>query len=598
MIIFLFFVSCSNFESKKISDALKQATLNHTELRKALEYFKKDLKDSLKLKACEFLIENMPGHYSYCTDSVFVLNDELVKLSFKNPFLFQAVRATTYNDYVFQTFQFKKEDIKHITGDFLIRHINHCFNLWKRLPWLRQLTFDEFCDFILPYRVGYEHIKDIPNLLDSSWLLEEKYQLICNSYDDIHDFSHVVANICKNSTTFELPNTLKYEYSLECYEKALAQLYYYHSLGIPSALDMAPAWGNMNGLHYWATVIDPFFYEFLPAELNFRKIPKVYRILYRRNDLGISAKQLCKLVENSFLHDATNLYIPTVNVNLKFDNSMNGEVVYLCVFNTGKWRPVCYTKVDMGEVCFKNMGYDIVYIPMYYDENEMKFLGEPFLLHRDGKMEKFHCTNERIDFTLLRKYPNNSLGIGGASMVGATFECSNDANFSDYTTFHTVNKNTLMAVQDVVCPSEEFRYWRISPKLSASIAEISFISSDSLLNDFDVNSDGLRISCFDKDPLTYGHIRGELIFDFKKKISIDTIRYLPMNDGNGIYPDNLYELYYWAENEWKLFQRILATNYSLSFKNVPAGGLYWLRNVTTGTQERIFVLKDELINFY
>ena len=42
----------------------------------------------------------------------------------------------------------------------------------------------------------------------------------------------------------------------------------------------------------------------------------------------------------------------------------------------------------------------------------------------------------------------------------------------------------------------------------------------------------------------------------------------------------------------------LAEKYSLKFEGVPSGGLYWLRNLTTGTQERIFIVENGKMKFY
>ena len=48
-------------------------------------------------------------------------------------------------------------DTEIITPCFLIRHINHAFKVWKSSPFVRELSFDEFKEYILPYRAieGY-----------------------------------------------------------------------------------------------------------------------------------------------------------------------------------------------------------------------------------------------------------------------------------------------------------------------------------------------------------------------------------------------------------------------------------------------------------
>lgn len=60
------FLSCDTAE-KNLTSALEQAGSNKSELLKVIDHYKKVPADSLKLKAAYFLIENMPGHFSYDT---------------------------------------------------------------------------------------------------------------------------------------------------------------------------------------------------------------------------------------------------------------------------------------------------------------------------------------------------------------------------------------------------------------------------------------------------------------------------------------------------------------------------------------------------
>ena len=61
-------VSCTRF-SPEIEAVLQQAGGNRVELEKVLKYYEKPPADSLKLRAAEFLIVNMPGKYSAYYDA-------------------------------------------------------------------------------------------------------------------------------------------------------------------------------------------------------------------------------------------------------------------------------------------------------------------------------------------------------------------------------------------------------------------------------------------------------------------------------------------------------------------------------------------------
>lgn len=66
-------------------------------------------------------------------------------------------------------------DSKVITSEYLIENIDLAFQEWQKRPWNKSLSFDDFCDLILPYRIGNERLSDwrslynayYGNLLDS-----------------------------------------------------------------------------------------------------------------------------------------------------------------------------------------------------------------------------------------------------------------------------------------------------------------------------------------------------------------------------------------------------------------------------------------------
>ena len=71
---------------------------------------------------------------------------------------------------------------------------------------------------------------------------------------------------------------------------------------------------------------------------------------------------------------------------------------------------------------------------------------------------------------------------------------------------------------------------------------------------------------------------------------------MPRNDGNGIFPDNVYELFYFdIPNGWQSLGIQNPTKYELIYPNIPSNTLLWLRNLTTGREERIFTKNGKII---
>jgi hypothetical protein len=151
---FLCVFSCCSPYGKEIEEALKQAGDNRKELERVLEYYNRNPADSLKFCAAEFLIANMPGHWSFDNDMLNIYYSRAdsiltapVSPEEKAKQLYRI--SSDYPDWPMR----KVEDIRVITSDYLIRNIDQAFDVWKHATWARHLTFDDFCEYLLPYRV-------------------------------------------------------------------------------------------------------------------------------------------------------------------------------------------------------------------------------------------------------------------------------------------------------------------------------------------------------------------------------------------------------------------------------------------------------------
>lgn len=124
--LFLFAFSACKMEKQRLAYALEFAGDNRKELEKVMEHYNKD---SLKLKAAHFLIENMPRYFSYTghtLDSLKAIKasvDENGKLPDEkvNP-----LKGFNYNNLP------KVYDAHVITADYLIENIDLAFDEWNR----------------------------------------------------------------------------------------------------------------------------------------------------------------------------------------------------------------------------------------------------------------------------------------------------------------------------------------------------------------------------------------------------------------------------------------------------------------------------------
>ena len=164
------FFSCSSFHKEQLENALSFATFNRLELEKVLKHYEHD---SLKLEAAKFLIRNMPHCYSYQQGGEM---DSVKRVrTYYSPFgQIDQTYARRWGHYTYRNLP-KIYDAHIITAEYLIDNIDRAFDNWQKRPWNRSLSFEDFCEYLLPYRIGDEPLEE--------WreLYEKKYGYLLDS---------------------------------------------------------------------------------------------------------------------------------------------------------------------------------------------------------------------------------------------------------------------------------------------------------------------------------------------------------------------------------------------------------------------------------
>jgi hypothetical protein len=131
-----------------------QAGNNRVELEKVLRHY---TNDSLKYIAAYFLIENMPYHYSFTGEEV-EYNKQYFKMLAETTLSPEEI--TNSLDKGKKLLEFDKEllkfDIQEVDSAYLVNNIDLSFKVLHEQPWGSKVTFDDFCEYILPYRLGDE----------------------------------------------------------------------------------------------------------------------------------------------------------------------------------------------------------------------------------------------------------------------------------------------------------------------------------------------------------------------------------------------------------------------------------------------------------
>ncbi len=604
------------------------------QFQQVLQHYKND---SLKLRAAQFLIDNLDAHHSYQStsiDSFYHFMDSIFSLNKSDSFYKESYDKglSKWGKNILQTRRLIS-DSETVTDNFLIKNIDDAFQMWQR-SWNGQYDFDLFCRYILPYRAGQEPLSD--------WRSQyiERYAYNFELLDNIQtNFAHIyglVNRLNRNyHATLYYPRTFLPSFSLEallklkaapCGEYSNLYIGKLRAFGIPVAIDFVPQWGTSSMGHEWNVLIQrdgtgiPFGpYETLGNHTLghcFNDIPKVYRKTFekRPESLALQAKgqDIPYFFKDPCIMDVTTEYTQTRTISIPLYKSLaqDSTIVYLAVFNNIRWVPVTWGIAKAGHAEFKDMGCGIVYLPVKWTEGQIKPVGDPFLLERSGHghsilpdLTTFHPV------TLTRKYhPKDRTGNNLQLIAGGKFQVANQEDFSDSITLFTIPLHNRCKYERVSTPHEgKYLYFRyLAPKGSHGImAEVcpldksgKPIPQEELIgNKKGIEDHGID-KLFDGDLLTTFESRDAdhvwAGIRFSTPTSVSQIRYLARNDDNDIRENELYELFYWANGNWNsLGKKTGNESGELQFKKVPNNALYLLHNHTKGREERIFTYENE-----
>lgn len=625
--IILFLFSCQD-KSDKLEYALERAGNNRAELEKVLYNFSREPIDSLKLEAAKFLIENMPGHFTLYGEMIDgyrrkANNNKNIIFKKNNYNTDLSLREVTFDSITYfdkKIFDIllshseevdkvseRKYDITYIKADFLIRHINATFELLNRFPWLQGIPKDIFFEYLLPYRIENEIIDNWRDSICFSSSIE----------DIVHYYDNIKYNILQTAEylSFQkqdlifngdfINHFLNIDFQTNCYDMCISSIFRYRALGIPAALDFIPYHPNRNGQHYWCSIISP---EVRNGNRNIfinYRAAKIFRYMYSLcNELTYEGDEyIPELFTIPFIKDVTSEYLNTSNLQVKILREFQGEPCYgyLCVFNELLWQPIGIGKIENKEVKFKNMGRNIVYLPIYFRGENKHILNYPFTLDLQGRMEYLIPNKQKPQqLTITRKYPfSKTLHDFFQDLDGVPIECANDPTFSKVDTLITFQVKSMGYLLQNSFNSKQYRYFRIKDDRMKIlyIAELRFYDEQGNVLKGKYNQEYLN--AFDENPLTNVTISNdEFVIDFEKPVNVTKVICVPRGDGNGIYPNNKYELFYFALDGWCSLGQKIATDYYIKYDNVPSNALLWLRNLTTGIEERPFTVKEGEIRFW
>lgn len=624
--------------------ALQSAKNNMKELEKVLRYYQKNPADSLKYKAACFMIENMPFY-------IYTYGKQLE--NYKSYYAWLKVckgkTPQQVSDSVRKVFGLMKEpkekyDIMEIDSAYLCHNIDWAFKVWQEQPWGKNISFDMFCEYILPYRIDdeslaswremyYEKYNSLLDSLRMSNTLDKEDPVVAASYliERLPDKEHIFTSVTPTAFGHIGPEYVQY-LSGSCREVTDFCVYLFRALGIPCAIDFIPMSGSGSAGHFWLVTWDKNGEDYkmdFPEPLQLvRKSwwygmdmsAKMYRYTFSVNrelyeSMAIYGEELYPFWRLPKFKDVTHGYAQYYKKEMKipseqiYKEKCDGKIAYLCLSSRDRWIPVDWTEYDRNNLVFRNLKKSSMMRVATYENGALHFVTDPFIV--DGWTNKSHyysAGEEKQDVVLYAKSNIDTENLFRDRMIGGVFEGSNRADFADKDTLFLIQSKPYRLGTVVKSWSDKkYRYLRyVGPEnASCNVAEIAFYEPNDTValkgkvlgtpgcsqkdgsHEYTNAFDGKTWTSFDYIEPTGGWTG----LDAGKEVQVDRIVYTPRNRDNYIRPGDTFELFY-CDGDWKSAGMMIATTDSLVYRNIPKDVLLLLRNHTRGVDERIFVYEN------
>ena len=624
--------------------ALQSAGNSRNELEKVLLYYRENSSDSLKYRAVCFLIVNMP-FYSYLSgkqlENYKSYYSWLKKSKGKSP---EQVADSVKKFFGPIVNMVRKRDILEIDSAYLCHNIEWAFKVWKEQPWGKNISFDMFCEYILPYRIDdeplaywremyYEKYNSLLDSLRMSNTLDKEDPVVAASYliERLLDKEHIFTSVTPTSFGHIGPEYVQY-LSGSCREVTDFCVYLFRALGIPCAIDFIPMSGSGSAGHFWLVTWDKNGEDYkmdFPEPLQLvRKSwwyamdmsAKMYRYTFSVNrgvyeSMAAYGEELYPFWRLPKFKDVTHGYAQYYKKEMKipseriYKEKRDGKIAYLCLSSRDRWIPVDWTEYDRNNLVFRNLKKSSIMRVATYENGSLHFVTDPFIV--DGWTNKSHyysAGGEKQDVVLYAKSNIDTENLFRDRMIGGVFEGSNRADFADKDTLFLIQSKPYRLRTVVKSWSDKkYRYLRyVGPEnASCNVAEIAFYEPNDTIalkgkvlgtpgcsqqdgsHEYTNAFDGKTWTSFDYIEPTGGWTG----LDAGKEVQVDRIVYTPRNRDNYIRPGDTFELFY-CDGDWKSAGMMIATTDSLVYRNIPKDVLLLLRNHTRGVDERIFVYEN------
>ena len=598
IIVIYLLTACQNHmthvSQRDMKSTLALAGSNRDELERVLEHYQDDPQ---KLAAARYLIADMKDNYYLVSDGIDSVHAALVTTSLQEGFL-ERNRRDRWMAYRYEGTAEKIYDAQTVSAEYLIENIDLAFESWQRYPWGKYYDFEDFCNYLLPYKIGDEK--------PDNWrrIYTEKFAPVLDSLykgTDVVVAVDMLQHYLQDNYPFIYNNDFSYprvggEFLLEypigaCREETAFLTYMLRSLGIPATSDGYIYSPDSFLGHNWNVFLDTTG-VFIPTEIMRTGVSRDWKNSRTKGKAYRSGE------------DVTSMYYPENKVILPMTRGVKGG--FISVFSMNGWIPIgVYKRSLTGRAYVSNLETGHIYQPL--DPDTRNPSGYAFYV---DDFNKAHALIPDVEHPqkvkLTRKHPLTKYWVNKShEMDSIAIHGSADGKHWELIGMSNTGDKIERTRQIFVDQNASYKYIRLTPpeKTRLNIAELDFYrdvdctgkirciaaeapASMSNLSEYAIDkaTDGKNLTRYES-----GTPGAACVFELELPSEVSCIVYAPRNDDNYVSPGDVYELFYQdGVNGWVSLGVKTAEDWYLEYDNVPAGALLWLHNHTKGVEEQAF----------
>lgn len=546
---------------------------NECELADVLEYYRSS-SEPQKYEAAKFLIGNMGWHVSAEYGGVYA-------------------------------------DAAILSGDFLKEHIDHAFRQWKSSPHAKGLTFDEFCEYLLPYCAARGYGNHVSGKKRYDWVAQN-----INIPDSITDLKELIwyynnavlgvrARGGKSNVAYHRGlEDLHFEDFVDCRDKAVQTCLNLRAVGVPCVVEHTIGYRTLRAHHYYCAVWDAVAGQWIRFHGE--------GIKYYPGDDDWTSAELLNVYRDTYAPHPDDQYRPddfrpyrfespcqmdvthhTVCIDLPAEDDLQGCVPYLSTFHRAGngLQPFTHGRAEGDRLVFDHVVPTVWYVVTIYPEGRERIVSRPFWVKEsaDGRgmieyADFAAAGNEVEDIVLRRKYPVKEFLVDRVrTLIGSTIVGANRPDFSDARILWRLDSMPQLKVVNYPFRSiGNYRYYRLLTPAACEVSVLQWLTDGGEI----LTPPNAKNKAYDGDMTTAPTDSSAITLILPEPRRIVAVNMAPVNADNAVTPGHVYKLLTWDDRSgWVHHSTRQASADSIRFARVPKGALLWLIDATAGQEE-------------